>query len=37
LGFKEFQQENKNFDYHIIFNAKMLQRQAELIRELNLS
>ena len=35
LGFKDFQQENKNFDYHIIFNAKLQQRQKELLGKIN--
>jgi len=35
LGFKDFQQENKNFDYHIIFNAKLQQMQKELLNKIN--
>jgi hypothetical protein len=35
LGFKDFQKENGNFDYHIIFNAKLQQRQKELLGKIN--
>ena len=35
LGFKDFQKENSNFDYHIIFNAKLQQRQKELFGKIN--
>lgn len=31
IGFKEFQQVNKNFDYQIIFNAGLQQKQQELL------
>ena len=30
IGFKEFQQANKNFEYRIIFNASLQKRQQEL-------
>lgn len=35
LGFVEFQKENKNFDYHIIFNARLQQKQEELLEKIN--
>lgn len=31
IGFREFQQVNKNFEYRIIFNASFQQRQRELL------
>jgi len=30
IGFKEFQQVNKNFEYRIIFDASLQKRQQEL-------
>jgi hypothetical protein len=30
IGFKEFQQVNKNFEYRIIFDASLQRRQQEL-------
>lgn len=30
IGFREFQQANKNFEYHIIFDALLQKRQQEL-------
>lgn len=36
VGFKEFQNLNKNFDYHIIFDARLQQKQRELINKLAL-
>ena len=30
IGFREFQQVNKNFEYHIIFDASLQKRQQEL-------
>lgn len=34
IGFKEFQSVNKNFDYHIIFNASLQNEQVRLFEEL---
>jgi len=31
VGFKEFQQANKNFEYRIIFDASLQKRQQELL------
>ena len=31
IGFKEFQQANKNFEYRIIFDASLQKRQQELL------
>jgi hypothetical protein len=31
VGFREFQQANKNFEYHIIFDASLQKRQQELL------
>jgi len=31
IGFKEFQQANKNFEYRIIFDASLQERQQELL------
>jgi len=36
LGFRDFQKQNPNFDYHIIFNARLQQKQKELLEKLNL-
>ena len=30
IGFKEFQQANKNFEYRIIFDTSLQKRQQEL-------
>jgi Na+-transporting NADH:ubiquinone oxidoreductase subunit NqrF len=35
LGFREFQKQNPNFDYHIIFNARLQQKQTELFNSIN--
>jgi len=35
LGFKDFQKQNPNFDYHIIFNARLQQKQEELFNSIN--
>jgi hypothetical protein len=32
IGFKEFQQANKNFEYCIIFDASLQKRQQELLQ-----
>lgn len=32
MGFREFQEVNKNFEYHIIFDAGLQQQQKELYR-----
>ncbi|MDD3486901.1 MAG: hypothetical protein PHF35_00780 [Candidatus Moranbacteria bacterium] len=32
IGFKEFQQANKNFEYRIIFDASLQKRQQELLQ-----
>jgi len=37
VGFKEFQRLNKNFEYHIIFNARLQQKQKELLGKLALN
>jgi len=34
IGFKEFQQVNKNFEYRIIFDASLQKRQQELLEEI---
>ena len=34
LGFKEFQAENKNFEYRIIFDANLQARQHEIFEEI---
>ncbi|SRR5258708_6230595 len=34
VGFKEFQEENKNFDYHIIFDAGLQAQQQELYKQI---
>jgi len=34
VGFKEFQQVNKNFEYRIIFDASLQRRQQELYKEI---
>jgi len=34
IGFREFQQENKNFEYRIIFDASLQKRQQELLEML---
>jgi len=31
IGFKEFQQTNKNFEYRIIFDASLQKRQQEVL------
>ena len=31
IGFKEFQQANKDFEYHIVFDASFQKRQQELL------
>lgn len=31
IGFKEFQQANKNFEYRIVFDASLQRRQQELL------
>ena len=31
IGFKEFQQANKDFEYHIVFDASLQKRQQELL------
>ena len=31
IGFKEFQQANKNFEYRIVFDASFQRRQQELL------
>ena len=36
IGFKEFQQANKNFDYRIIFDASLQRRQQELLEEITM-
>jgi len=35
IGFKEFQQANKNFEYRIIFDASLQKRQQELLENIN--
>jgi len=35
LGFRDFQKQNPNFDYHIIFNARLQQKQTELFNSIN--
>lgn len=35
IGFSEFQKINENFDYHIVFNARLQQKQQELLQKLN--
>jgi len=34
IGFADFQKENKNFEYHIIFNASLRNEQVRLLEEL---
>ena len=34
IGFKEFQQANKNFEYRIIFDASLQKRQQELLENI---
>ena len=34
VGFKDFQLINKNFDYHLIFDARLQQKQKELLSRL---
>lgn len=34
LGFRDFQEVNKNFEYHIIFDAGLQQQQKELYQEI---
>lgn len=34
VGFEEFQKENKNFEYRIVFNASLQQEQMKLYEEL---
>jgi len=34
IGFKEFQQTNKNFEYRIIFDASFQKRQQELLENI---
>lgn len=34
IGFNEFQGVNKNFEYHIIFNASLQREQMKLVKEL---
>jgi len=34
IGFNEFQNVNKNFEYHIIFNASLQREQLRLLEEL---
>jgi len=36
VGFRDFQTLNKNFDYHIVFDARLQQKQKELIGKLAL-
>jgi len=31
IGFREFQQANKNFEYRLIFDASLQKRQQELL------
>ncbi|OGG06195.1 hypothetical protein A2872_04470 [Candidatus Gottesmanbacteria bacterium RIFCSPHIGHO2_01_FULL_42_12] len=35
VGFREFQEVNKNFEYHIIFDAGLQQQQKELYQEIS--
>jgi len=35
IGFKEFQQANKNFEYRIIFDASLQKRQQELLENIS--
>lgn len=35
LGFKEFQAENKNFEYRIVFDANLQARQHEIFEEIS--
>jgi len=34
IGFNDFREVNKNFDYRIIFNASLQQEQVKLFEEL---
>ncbi len=34
IGFNEFQSVNKNFEYHIIFDASLQREQLKLLEEL---
>lgn len=34
IGFHDFQSINKNFDYHIIFNASLQREQVKLYEQL---
>ena len=34
IGFNEFQKINNNFEYHIIFNAKLQQKQREILEHI---
>jgi len=34
IGFREFQQANKNFEYRIIFDASLQKRQQELLESI---
>ncbi|MCA9308221.1 DEAD/DEAH box helicase family protein [candidate division WWE3 bacterium] len=36
LGFRDFQELNKNFEYHIIFDARLQQKQKALVEQLSL-
>lgn len=36
VGFKQFQQANKNFDYHLIFDAGLQNQQKELFERIKL-
>ena len=36
IGFNEFQEMNQNFEYHIIFNAAIIDRKQRLIETINM-